>query len=541
MSRRSRKVDADYLGDLAEGKFDMLCREVGVLATPPRKDRDGWDFHVVLPSPNRPILDAEPRLSCSVQVKGQLATTKNGPAITLSNWRRMIEDPNPWFVFVAVYDDPVNQFLAEPIRGILVHVDKERVTRVMRRLWESAAGGKRELHKQRMQITWSDRDVLPVLNGEALLCSMRSCIGDASRYLENKRRWRAEAGVGSCSQQIVLRFREEDVDFDRMASAFLDGEEHWVEFPSVEVSDVRFGIPVAQRPPSAEKFSFLPGPTSEKVIVTFVSAGATREEFSIPFEVRSTSVLPLPALYQKTRLVAPLLYCEPLGDPSQGVSWRWTFHVGQEEVSLEHLASAARAVRSLLDPGTRSSCRIEYLGEMIDLDFSGLEDERVPDEVLALVDAAINAGAVARSFGCNLDQIRLHPDTLTRQSSRLAVLADLFSGTTPQVSLKANSDERELHGRQLGHVMIQAVRLGDSMLLVSLGLVGIASWVAGGDGGELLINPAIRVLERRIVKMDAYDAQIVRALIDSGESRLEREGLELIRFRREPQKDKAAP
>jgi len=49
------------------------------------------------------------------------------------------------------------------------------------------------------------------------------------------------------------------------------------------------------------------------------------------------------------------------------------------------------------------------------------------------------------------------------------------------------------------------------------------------------------VLERRIVKMDAYDAQIVRALIDSGESRLEHEGLELIRFRREPQKDKAAP
>lgn len=531
-SKSSTRVDEDELGYHAEGLFDTLCREVGAMATPPGKDKVGWDFYVVLPHPGGSLLDGPPRLNCSVQVKAQWSTTQQGPPIKLSNWEAMISDPNPWFVFVLLYDRP-----KQPVRGALVHVDEAWTTRVMKRLWKNAATANADLSDLSMRVRWTDADILPLLSGEAILRTVRDRIGDASKYLENKRRWKTEAGIGPVKHTITVRFRDEDVDYAQLARAAIGDDASGIEFPAVQIADVRFGIPIPKGPPEASKLSFVPKPFPEKATIIFTSASPVREDFSIDFDAYSpTSVLPLPDKYRRLRLVSPLLRFEISPGPEQTTSYRWDLHLEEAGVRLDHLVAAARAMRVLLDPES-PPYRLDFLGKSRTVDAKSPSNFEVPEETLAILDAAIDAGIVARSFGLALDQLAVRPRALARQEQNLRVMAELFSGTTLQPSLKITNTDRELDGRRVGHVVVPRVRIGDRILVIAIGLVGPATWTATEEGGDLTIAPSIRVLERKIIAAGAYtpehfNEQVVQPLIDRGEAMLDRDGLVLIRVER---------
>jgi len=160
-----------------------------------------------------------------------------------------------------------------------------------------------------------------------------------------------------------------------------------------------------------------------------------------------------------------------------------------------------------------------------------------------MLDAAIDAGTVARSFGLALDQLSVRPRSLAEQRQNLRVLADLFSGSTPQTSLKITKTDRELDGRRVGHVVVPRVRIGDRLLLVTIGLIGQATWTATEEGGDLSVAPSVRVLERTNIAAGAYtaeqfDEQVIQPLIDRGEATLDRDGLAVIRVdRREMSSD----
>src|SRR5262249_53802202 len=144
------------LGDHAEGLFDNWCRDVNLMATPPRKDKAGWDFYVVLPNESASFIDAPPKLNCSVQVKAQWVTTEQGPQIKLSSWELMISEPLPWFILVLLYEPP-----KKPTRGALIHVDEIWTTRVMERLWKNKAGENTDLSHLTMRVRWTEDDLLP--------------------------------------------------------------------------------------------------------------------------------------------------------------------------------------------------------------------------------------------------------------------------------------------------------------------------------------------------------------------------------------------
>lgn len=237
----SPKDDEIDLGDHAEGLFDNWCRDVNAMATPPRKDKAGWDFYVVLPDTGASLLNGPPKLNCSVQVKAQWVTTEQGPPIKLSNWETMISDPNPWFIFVLLYERP-----KKPVRGVLIHVDETWTTRVMKRLWKNAAGPKAALWDLAMRAHWAEADLLPSLDGETILRTIRAHISDASKYIENKRRWKTDAGLGPVKHTLTVRFRKEDLDYAQLAKAAIGDDTSGIPFPAVEVADVRFGIPIPQ-------------------------------------------------------------------------------------------------------------------------------------------------------------------------------------------------------------------------------------------------------------------------------------------------------
>lgn len=275
-----------------------------------------------------------------------------------------------------------------------------------------------------------------------------------------------------------------------------------------------------------------------KATITFTSVNPIREEFPIEFDVYSaTSVLPfLPEEYRRLRLVSPLLRFEIAPGPEQTTQYRWTLHIDETGVPLDHLVRAARAMRVLLDPES-PPYKLYILGRASTIDAKAAKNFGVPDDTLAMLDAAIDAGVVARSFDLALDHIQVQPDALVRQGQDLRVLATLFGGSTPDVSLTHKTTRRELHGKRAAHVVVLQVRIGDRILLASIGLVGTASWAATDEGGELSLSPSIRVLERACIaagthELGQFHEQIVQPMVDRGEALLNREGLAVLRVDR---------
>lgn len=526
-SKSGTKVDEDDLGYHAEGFFDTLCREVGIMASRPGKDKVGWDFYLVLPQlPGQ--IDGPPRLNCLVQVKGQWNTTQQGPPIKLSNWELMISDPTPWFVFVLLYERP-----KKPVRGVLVHVDEALTTQVVKRLWQNAATDNADLSDLSMRVRWEDADALPSLTGASVLHMIRDRIGDTRRYLEDKRRWKTEAGVGREKHKIYIQFREADVDYARLARAAIGDDRSDFNFPSVQVADIRFGIEIPQGLLEASKISFTPHPLREKASITFTSTNPIREEFSIQFDAYSTTVLPLPDEFRRVRLVSPLLQFE-MSQGEAGTNYRWDLRIEEADVRLDHLVSAARAMRVLMDRES-PPYTLDLLGKEIVIDAKSPNSYGVPEATLAMLDAAIDAGSVARSFGLALDQLTVRPWELAHQDANLRVLAELFSGSTPRSQLRITNTDSRLDGRQVGHVIVARATVGDQIFLVTVGLLGIATWKPTTDEeGDLSVVPSVRVFERKIVGVGTHapqqlDEHIVRPMVERAEAQLERDGLAIIR------------
>ena len=75
------------IGDLGEADFVRLCTSVGLIATKPEKDKNGWDYLVEFPFQSIDILpiDSQPSaIKCMVQVK---STYKNNGSFQISYTR----------------------------------------------------------------------------------------------------------------------------------------------------------------------------------------------------------------------------------------------------------------------------------------------------------------------------------------------------------------------------------------------------------------------------------------------------------------------
>jgi hypothetical protein len=169
-----------------------------------------------------------------------------------------------------------------------------------------------------------------------------------------------------------------------------------------------------------------------------------------------TSVLSLPDEYRRLRFVSPLLRLEMSPGPEQTTSYRWDLHIEESGVRLDHLVAATRAMRVLLDQES-PHYKLDFLGKCSPIDAKSPTGFGVPDDTLAMLDAAIDAGTVARNFGLALDQLAVRPRALALQDQSLRVIADLFSGSTPQTSLKITNTEPDLcYGARLMRVAATA-------------------------------------------------------------------------------------
>jgi hypothetical protein len=531
----AEKPDYD-VGDAAEAVFASWCAQANIIASPPQKDRGGWDFHLSLPYGNHlDLIDAPPVQTCYVQVKGHLGADGSPPNIKLSNWHRMISQATPWFVCVVLLDRD-----AAPQSCVLVHIGEAWVTRARKRIWENLAGEKAPLHDLTMACTWNDSEVLSAMHGRQLLAAIRSHVGDQRAYFEAKQSWHDDAGVDGGKHLLSITWDREVSD--QVLCDFALGKRKSIGVTKLEEGEIRFGIPI-HRNTWNDVVIETPGPRSIGTTRLRVKrAKIPRDTVEVELDTLSAkSIFPfLSSDYHRIRLVAPLISVEIHPRRPSGQLLFWNFGVdADEEVSLYHLERAARTVRALREEGAEIEALIPPDGRSIPLPIDYDATLNMTGAIDELVEAACNAGQIARVFGLDLDGLLVTPASLVEDAKGLSVLAMLYSGnTSPTTMTIQDPDAARFDGKSLGRVIAIGAWIGRRCLLQCTVVTGLGR--ASEDSSRLSLEGVrLTQVERIIIDLDRTtpaeaDARVAE-MLRHARAELEREGHLLVAVKNDPQ------
>lgn len=306
------KLSSKRIGEIGQKAFDMWVNQAGITANSSLIDERGWDFYLQLPSAEEDLKlgvwdKAPPEIGCMVQVK---TTTSNEQSeeITLSNWQRMIREPQPWFV-TAIRLDADNQ----PSKVYLIHIDQEWSKRVLLRLRELAKQGKKHPNEHTMNVTWTELDRLPVLHGREIIRKIRECVKpDLQTYIMEKMDTYANLGYTHKRKTVNVRFRVTDKEtfFDKLADVGIGVRPVLPGDWNASILDERFEIKAAFQEFGMETgdMEFHPEPTPVSFEV-FNDATGRRVTVNCDF-YRSVFQFPfLPQEFDKSRLVYKHFEC----------------------------------------------------------------------------------------------------------------------------------------------------------------------------------------------------------------------------------------
>lgn len=195
----SRKV-----GNMGRGDFDRLCNASGLIYNSSSEDDSGgWDAIVEFPLIGGiALLNSlnEQPIQCFVQIKSTDGI-KKGVQVKLSNMKRFCDTPFPCFFFFACYSGNANITSA-----YLVHVDKNMMFQVMRRIRLNDAGKKSALHKLTFTVNYTDEDEIILSDNCALKKAIEKHVPlGIKKYCEDK--LKDVGGIGYKDDRFALGFK----------------------------------------------------------------------------------------------------------------------------------------------------------------------------------------------------------------------------------------------------------------------------------------------------------------------------------------------
>lgn len=245
MEDRVPPLTTEEIGTQVELKFLGLCAEGAIVANPVMRDVLGFDSMLQVRFDSSLIAHdlADPPLRALVQAKGTLRNKHRGIGITLSNWQRMISDPDPWFVFIGEIDGRACE------HGYLVHVNEQWISKALRRLRSVTLEGDEQLNHLKMEVTYGEADAVSPLNGESLrtllLKHVKAFGGTPSDYRKHKEAFYKNHGYehGGWRGHVVLPSKDLATHYEDLSLQALGLREE-LPIESITVEDVRFGMPI---------------------------------------------------------------------------------------------------------------------------------------------------------------------------------------------------------------------------------------------------------------------------------------------------------
>ena len=238
------------LGNLGETKVKEWALQRSIVPNMVQIDKKGWDIFLALPyaqpETKKYSLDIRPpEISCLVQVKATDKKAGKIPCIKLTNWERMAKCTLPCFFVVIEYDG-----LDIPQRAYLVHVGEYWIGKTLERLRDLEANPGKLLHRCSMHLTYSEADMIDSLNGLSLENGIRKHVGnDQQKYFNNKCAWINNVGYDEFRSQghFILPTMSYDSAMELLVD-FAIGLTKEINLDSLNLEDVRFGIPLSRHP-----------------------------------------------------------------------------------------------------------------------------------------------------------------------------------------------------------------------------------------------------------------------------------------------------
>lgn len=229
----------DDFGEAGQSLFKNLCDRVRLTCNPSNRDRTGWDFIVEFPfsDPRSPeTLDQRQKTTCHVQVKATAALGNGRVSLTLSAADLLAKDSHPSLIVVLRLKKD-----GAPLKGFVVHLLDEALSRLLRRLRLAESKGRRDT--QNLSISFDYRrfgkpfDLTPAGLRAALA---EACGPDPVGYALEKVRQLTELGYEDGGVELAGWFHVgDDEQFSRVLLGLAP-----IKPVDVAAFDVRFGIAV---------------------------------------------------------------------------------------------------------------------------------------------------------------------------------------------------------------------------------------------------------------------------------------------------------
>jgi hypothetical protein len=226
------------LGQMGESTFNLLCGQVGLTCNGSRIDRTGWDFFVEFPFKDGGGVNNihTPAIECKIQVKATDKKAKKLP-IKLSNLRRLITAPTPAFFVFIEFDGR-----DEAQRAFFVHVDKDLISRTLKRIHElESINGVTDHNKRYLTVRYGAEHELAEVTGSALRDRIESYVPNGlAAYVAQKNDHLASTGFENGFAQITFTTQSAENLIDLIDVSI--GLKNSTRVSSFKGFDSRFGI-----------------------------------------------------------------------------------------------------------------------------------------------------------------------------------------------------------------------------------------------------------------------------------------------------------
>ncbi|MBI5034267.1 MAG: hypothetical protein HZB51_27415 [Chloroflexi bacterium] len=525
---------ARNLGKMAESELQRWAAQVGITANRATEDVEGWDYLLQFP-PEQLVagmpLDLRPsRIESFVQVKGT-STTENRESISLSNWEKLINTPLPAFFLIIVYGGNDS-----PQKAYLVHVDKQWISKALKRLRAVADGQKASLNRQTLDLTWSEADRLHALDGKSMEFAMRKHIGDFDKYAEEKQRYRKTIGSEAKLKFHITteKYKTPNEMFEDLVSIAIGQKDSLNLSKLVVEENVRFGIPARRIEHEGGMISFGERPSkpinlvigNSKETMTSVFPGTLiTPDYFFPSK-------PIPGEHVKVRIQTEI--CDmvflPFGENKKFES-SFNLVAGEQRYQLGDLANRWRVITIFANAETEG-CFFEIRDDQ-NAPYRATLRQPFPapeKEVLSIAQSIERAFIVAQSFNIPLTTEVTIPQLLTQDSS-IREVRELCDINTPIHSLRGTVilDSHDAN-KEYAFLFSRIIAFGELKLVVFMGFAGQLT-IGNADEEEIpfeIKHPRRVLLESYKLKM--IDKEQYDRLVEEQYEKLNNRGYNVIKF-----------
>ena len=210
------------IGNIGESTVVSLCNAVGIVATKPSEDINGWDFYLELPpkvDSSLPNDSQPPAIKAKVQVK-TTTTQEKKFAIKVSTLEHLVNVQMPAFIcFIEL-----NNLMS--IENIyLVHVGEAIISKVLRRIRECEVKNKKT-NKTTITIHYKDEHKLEDYTGKCFQKNIESYIPNGMKsYINEKNTILKKVGFDECPHKFTVQFQGISVsDIEDISLGLKEGE-----------------------------------------------------------------------------------------------------------------------------------------------------------------------------------------------------------------------------------------------------------------------------------------------------------------------------